>query len=976
MKKLAFIILIFALESSFASQLWNIQNYSVEEGLMQPGVYALFQDTNNLLWIGTDGGGVVTYDGRLFNNYQLSNFTIGKNVRCIRSNHQKLLIGSAKEGLLEIGLEDTVHHSVETGLPSNHVRDALYYQGSLWIATFSGGLVRVGKENQEVFDITNELPSNTVRCLAVQKDRLYVGTDFGLMEFDGISWKTINVGTDFVSSLIVSIYPAEDGVYVGTQKGLFYYADGKAQLFSKNKLVQKARIKAITKTDDGTLFIGTRKGLLKVGTKSDTIITMISESRGLGDSRIRCLLNTGSNAVWTGTYFGGISLIMPSYAYLEKSNDVGVDNAYNHIWNNKSATILSSFNAGFVYQDADTSYHSFVSNGLSSDVINDVVWVNDSVYVIATEEGLNLFINHELKSVYDEYNLELKSSNFSFLEKLQDKLIGFLDDGSVAEFVYQTDSLKLSNNSKRPNAFSITDVKCYNGALWYAHAGGITKYVYGGVYLEITTNKKDIVSLFEWRAQLYGLSSDNSLLLIKDLGIQQQHHFSIKDEILWMQPFDKVLYCWINNELFRIDELFNKTIVPVSKPIAKTKFFKNASVVNGNQLMVGTVGGVFHLVLDEIPQNESVLKVTLSDVSHEFKQLEWQQWIEEEVIVFPTTIRHLTFSVQSNEVVYAEGVQYAFKLEGSDNQFINKGNSAEITYPNIQPGSYALFVKSKAPLGNWSEPQKVIAFEIKSPFYQNPWAIGTIVVVGVGIVYVVIYLRTRRLEAEKRKLEKLVNERTAELKIEKQKTDNLLLNILPAEIADELKANGAAEARGYDQVSILFTDFKGFTKISGEVSPKDLVKDLDEIFAAFDEIVDRFQLEKIKTIGDAYMCVGGIPKLNPKHAKNAILVGKAMVEFMDRFNEKKRSLGHAEWLIRVGVHSGPIVAGVVGKSKFAYDVWGDSVNVASRMESSSEPGRINISATTYELVKESFECEYRGSLEAKNKGKLDMYFVK
>jgi adenylate cyclase len=210
---------------------------------------------------------------------------------------------------------------------------------------------------------------------------------------------------------------------------------------------------------------------------------------------------------------------------------------------------------------------------------------------------------------------------------------------------------------------------------------------------------------------------------------------------------------------------------------------------------------------------------------------------------------------------------------------------------------------------------------------------------------------------------------------EKKRSEKLLLNILPEETAEELKATGTAKTKRYDLVSVLFTDFKNFTQASEILSPEDLVAEINYCYSEFDRIVERFGIEKIKTIGDSYMCAGGLPVSNNTHPFDVVSAGIEMVQFIERNKEERIQQGLPYFELRLGIHSGPVVAGIVGIKKFAYDIWGDTVNTASRMESSGEVGRVNISGTTYELVKNKFNCKYRGKIEAKNKGVIDMYFA-
>jgi class 3 adenylate cyclase len=212
---------------------------------------------------------------------------------------------------------------------------------------------------------------------------------------------------------------------------------------------------------------------------------------------------------------------------------------------------------------------------------------------------------------------------------------------------------------------------------------------------------------------------------------------------------------------------------------------------------------------------------------------------------------------------------------------------------------------------------------------------------------------------------------------EKQRSDDLLLNILPEETAQELKAKGSAESKLIEDTTVLFTDFEGFTAMSENVTASALVEDINECFSAFDLIMEKHGVEKIKTIGDAYMAAGGVPTPSPTHVKDVVLAALEIADFMKTWAAQKDAKGEPHFDIRIGVNTGPVVAGIVGVKKFQYDIWGDTVNTASRMESSGEVGKVNISESTYMKLKDepSLTFEYRGEIEAKGKGKVKMWFV-
>lgn len=224
---------------------------------------------------------------------------------------------------------------------------------------------------------------------------------------------------------------------------------------------------------------------------------------------------------------------------------------------------------------------------------------------------------------------------------------------------------------------------------------------------------------------------------------------------------------------------------------------------------------------------------------------------------------------------------------------------------------------------------------------------------------------------------KVMEEKNKTIREEQERSENLLLNILPALVADELKKNGQTKAQYFDDVSVLFADFVGFSKIAEKLNPQELVTELDTAFKAFDEIIAKYDLEKIKTIGDAYMCAGGLVRgsTHDNQIRDMVSAARDMQNWLTAWNAEREAKGQPRFDARIGIHRGPVVAGVVGSKKFAFDIWGDTVNIAARVEQASEGGKINISGEAYEIVKTFSPCQYRGKISVKNKGEIDMYFV-
>lgn len=259
---------------------------------------------------------------------------------------------------------------------------------------------------------------------------------------------------------------------------------------------------------------------------------------------------------------------------------------------------------------------------------------------------------------------------------------------------------------------------------------------------------------------------------------------------------------------------------------------------------------------------------------------------------------------------------------------------------------------------NYEVSQKQVQVDLLKQQKRNQWTImvGTFVILGLTIgILLLLYRFYKKIDKEKRV------------------SESLLLNILPSETAKELKQNGKVEAVKLDEVTVLFTDFVQFTRAAENTNPAQLVKSIDYYFKGFDQITMKYDLEKIKTIGDSYMCACGLPTLNPAHARQVVLAAKEMIDFVNNELRNTDDLNHFE--IRIGIHTGPVVAGIVGIKKWQYDIWGDTVNIASRMEANSTAGRINLSESTYQKIKDEFPCEYRGEIKVKNHDSVKMYFL-
>lgn len=337
------------------------------------------------------------------------------------------------------------------------------------------------------------------------------------------------------------------------------------------------------------------------------------------------------------------------------------------------------------------------------------------------------------------------------------------------------------------------------------------------------------------------------------------------------------------------------------------------------------------------------------------------------------TLKH-SFNNIGFEIQSGVQYEYQFMLRGFDNEWSRWQKYGFKEFTNLGSGLYTFLVKYRANTNSVQE-MREITFTVLPVWYLSFPAIAIYTLLVIIVIWVSYNQLNFRFARRQYALEQIINSRTEDLIREKEKTEKLLSNVLPKNTADELMAKGKATKIKYNFVTVLFSDIQGFTKIAEEMNPEVLIDELDKFFFHFDSVVEKYGIEKIKTIGDAYMCAGGIPEKNRTNPVEVILAALEMQQYMLNLKKTSEIEGMKFWDIRIGIHTGTVVAGVVGQKKLSYDIWGDTVNTASRMESSGDAGKINISGTTYEFVKEFFVCEHRGKMPVKYKGELDMYFV-
>lgn len=471
---------------------------------------------------------------------------------------------------------------------------------------------------------------------------------------------------------------------------------------------------------------------------------------------------------------------------------------------------------------------------------------------------------------------------------------------------------------------------------------------------EELNNKEGIAALYGNIANVY-YSMDNFEKVI-EYDLKALHQY----EAINNQPGIARMLGNIAN-FYAEHENYSEAMVYYFSALRKEKALGNKNGVTRN---MGNIGETY---LD-IYKNKSVIKpdslIPAGKEANLKKALQYLKTTVESAKELQQTEYYLAFGEVLSEVYNLSGdTREAFKLYKEyivvrdsvyDVEKYNEATRREMDYEYGKREDSITFQKQLA--------EVKLTDEKKMRSRDNTFFISGLILVFVFSGF--MYNRWRLTQHQKRIIEK-----------EKLRSDELLLNILPGEVAEELKTKGSAEAKQFDDVTVMFTDFKDFTGISEKLSPAELVAEIDTCFKAFDGIISKHNIEKIKTIGDSYMCAGGLPVANNTNATDVVKAAIEIQEYMQQYSLNQKANKKEVFEIRIGIHTGPVVAGIVGVKKFAYDIWGDTVNIASRMESGGETGKINISGSTYLLIKDEFKCIHRGKIQAKNKGEIDMYFV-
>jgi ligand-binding sensor domain-containing protein/class 3 adenylate cyclase len=1009
----------------------TFENFSSDdtEGIENEYIHCGFKASDGTLWFGT-GNGISAYNSQKehFSSYQIKNKALQVE-SIMEDNNATLWIATASDGIYFLKKNALKLEYFSVNLPSFRIKTLVNLnKDEFFISTEDKGLFIVNKYTKALKSV--DVKGKTVPFVRVNVVK-YIGnytwlfgTNQGLYSYlettSRVSPAYSILDTDF-ENLDVSDFYLENGnklliatksnglISVVTEGKTNYYYQNTTDILQPNSLLYNA-VNVLFKDVSGTYWVGTERGLGSFDPLNTGFV-------GIGAS---ANLKKGlpSSSVWC---FG--EDVANRYVF------VGTDNSISR-FNRKTGQFNQFFREKISLQAGELNKSSILSLYVVSE--NELlVGATDGLFLlrIFSPESYS-FEKIKFKKVPNESNFE----RIYRIEKRDDDNYFLASKGGVLLFNKRTASFKVfEHDSKQVNQTIGPGIcrlvyKDNYGKFWFPTSSG-SLHVYNEKSQTIVpsslnkliskVSKDYITSILRLNEHEFWLGSMGSGLIYINTKTQEAKSYTKKEglpnNVVYGVLSDEQGYLWLstNKGICRF-HIHSKTTTNytevdglMSNEFNSGAYFKS----NTGEMFFGGIFGYNYF-------NPKQLKTNSKSIGISFTKLKLDKtWIKpgDETGVLTSNLnltkelklsykqRSFTIKFMALNMNNPDLVSYKYQLEGSDEGEIQIGKTNQIHFNALQPGEYVLKVYARLGNGEWSTSPATLTIFVAAPFWKTAWFwILVAIFIAIG-VYVFIRNKIENERREQVRLEMKIMERTREireqniqiakqkrtieekknhleeqkklLEIEKEKTEKLLKNIMPESTYEELKTKGKASARAYKTVSVMFTDFVGFTKIAETLKPSDLVNELDIYFRKFDEIIVRNNLEKIKTIGDAYMCAGGVPVRNNTNPIDACLAALQIQENMRTMREEAQVQNRVIFNLRLGINTGEVTAGVIGSKKLAYDIWGSTVNQAQRMEMLGEPNKVTISGQTFQYIEPYFVCTFRGKAKTKTNGVIDMYTV-
>lgn len=993
------------------------------EGLESAYIKCALIDDEGDLWFGTNNGLTVyiqkteqfkTFFANKGEVLQIEDLALGEN--------GNLWVATSENGLFRFDMNLLKFESYKFRVPSRkttHVK--VTDDGVVVVATTGGGLYFYNSEKDKTVNLNpNQTPFSSVNRLIIQGgNEVIVATNSGVFTID-IAQKSVaekfprlkkEIGTVAVSDVYNFQYfgwvigTKNQGVYVIHEDGEIHQST--EDIFQKTALLTNAT-NLIYRDNSGFLWIASQRGISVFDPTNEEILGVGpsgNEDSGIPTPSVWSFAESESSRyIYIGTD-NGVSRYDSRTGkfrqFYKKNNASQFSNEISvlSIMPVSDNLLLVACTDGVFELQVSSENYTYQKIRYSSTEVEQrhqrsysIEHLEGTTYLIATKEGaLTYDISSRQMNVFTHDSDNSKTSISKGICRL-----AFKDSFG---------NIWLSTSTGGLNVMKKTD------GVWF-----IQPYAYNAKLK--AASKEYITSICQGENGVYWMGTLGAGLLKWNEKTKKTTIYNQEDGL----PND-VIYGVLRDEKGNLWLSTNKGLCQFNPRNKHAKIYTEIHGLMSNEFNIGAYllsskgkmyfGGIFGYNFFS-PSDLSKPKRAVGVSFTKFKlENDWLKPLPNTILPKPISDmqgislsyqkRSFTLRFQPADLSHPELINYRYILEGSDEGEILIGTDNEIHFNALAPGKYLLKVYARLGDGPWSEYPATLSISVAAPFWQQWWFWIVLVIV---LAILMRWFVRRRIDSARReqvRLEMKIRDRTREiqeqnvkieeqrrkieeernkvvrqqklLQVEKDKTDKLLKNIIPASTAEELKKRGKARARAYTKVSVLFTDFVGFTKISERMNPTELVKKLDVYFTKFDEIIVSNNLEKIKTIGDAYMCAGGVPVRNNTNPIDTCLAALEIQEYMEKRKNDAIANGGEFWELRLGINTGEVTAGVIGSERLAYDIWGSTVNQAQRMEMLGQPGKITISGATFNLIEPYFECTFKGKAQSKSRGLIDMYVV-
>ncbi len=981
--------------AEFVSRTWTAAN-----GLPGNSIQDIIQDSDGYMYLGTYGG-LVRFDGVKFVTYNRNydekfDFVSARVV--FEDKKGNIWSGSNDEGLFRVDKRGNVTKwTTAEGLPNNSIRAITEdKEGRIWAGTASGvayikddnvvipqGLEKLGAEKVLVTSIYCDT-AGRIWILSGKKDGVYIYVNKSFEKFKGltsfkngiISCITQDKNTDFW----FGVEPHYAVKLEGKEETVFNIGHGKQAGTTVSSIYQDKK---------GSFWFATDNGVTVI---HDNIYSYFDDKNGLSDNKVSKIIEDREGNIWFCTDRGGIerlsrskfkTTIMPTTV-----NAIAEDLKRNLVW--------FAGNDGVYCLDKNTFVENDLTRYCKNIRVRDVYVCHDGTVIVSTYEKLGVVImspEGNIQSLTQDSGLTGNKVRCA-IKGSDEKIYIATTTGLNILNPENGEISKITMNDGLKNEYIMCLFEDSDGLLWAGTDGGGVFTSRDGKILDFFTTENGLAGnvIFKISQEVpgeYWITTGNGLTRYnKDKNTF--NNFSSKSGLgsdgvfqcitdytrtVWMTS-NEGIYCTSLDELDEVAKNPGKKVN--SKFFGQSDGLISAGVTGTSKSMKDSLGRIWFTLIDgfatydplNVTANRIAPIIKIEDITVDNEKLDWHG----EKIVLKPASKRIEITYTGLSFVSSEQTQFASKLEGFENEWSNWSTTRFVSYTNLNPGSYKFDVVASNSDGVLSTNAQTIMIVKKPYLYQRISFWFFIAILIIGLVVIILHQRFSRMRKYQMELEIAVQERTQALVLEEEKTESLLLNILPKHVAEILKTGEKQIiARKYDKACVLFSDIVGFTKMAGSLNAEEVVKILNEITTKFDERARLEGIEKIKTMGDSYMAATGLSdEEDPETIARMIRFGRGLLEDVREYNKTAKF----PLEIRVGINHGNVVAGVIGKSKFIYDIWGDTVNVAFRMEESGNPGMIHVTENTWNETKDLFAYGEPVEFDIKGKGNMKTYYTK